>query len=355
MKRPPSIAQIAQKAGMAPSTISLALRNDPRVAEKQRLRIQKLAAKMGYQANPLLSRLMFELRKNRKKKYVATLAAINLSPIKSLVANTASETWLKGAHQRCWQLGYSLDCFGLEAPGEPFSSIEHLLRMLRSRGIQGVVLYGYRNEEHLQQAKPIWEMFPTVAFGAHPKDPALNHVGADQYSIALLACEHLIKSKCQRIGIVLDRWVDALVEHRFIAGYLAGTWSHSIAQIPVLYLEDPQEYPRHEGKKRFQNWIRQYQPDGCICLNRFILDWFKEMKMRIPEDVSVAMLDFLPEMKNQAAGVEQKRMESGMKAIDIVIAQLNRGEVGIPPFQASTLISGEWVPGPTMRKPMPTS
>ncbi len=43
-----SIKDIAQKAGVAPSTVSRALKNHPRISESMRQRIQTLAVEMGY-------------------------------------------------------------------------------------------------------------------------------------------------------------------------------------------------------------------------------------------------------------------------------------------------------------------
>ena len=78
----PSMAEIAAAAGVAKSTVSLALRNDPRVAPEAREHIQQVAESMGYQTNALVARLMAELRRSKKQSHVATLAMINVSKVK---------------------------------------------------------------------------------------------------------------------------------------------------------------------------------------------------------------------------------------------------------------------------------
>jgi len=159
MNPTPSLADIARKAGTAISTVSLALRNDPRVALPTRQHIQKIAVGMGYQANPLVARLMFELRKSRKQKYVATLAVINTSTIPLDTYNKISNmaAWHQGLQQRASQLGYRLDHFWLHDPG---SQPRQLERILKARSILGVVFHGVMIKSDLEPCRAIWNRLP---------------------------------------------------------------------------------------------------------------------------------------------------------------------------------------------------
>src|SRR5258708_13082311 len=49
------MAEIAQELGVASSTVSRALRGDPRISAEMRQRVETLAKNAGYQPNPLVS------------------------------------------------------------------------------------------------------------------------------------------------------------------------------------------------------------------------------------------------------------------------------------------------------------
>jgi len=342
----PSMAAIAQKAGVAKSTVSLALRNDPRVFKAQRERIQKIAQEMGYEPNALVGRLMAELRNSKKQRYVATLAAINVSKFQSLDQKISSVAECnEGSEQRAQSLGYNLDRFWLY---EGDTSPERLAKILHARNIQGVYFYGARNDMDLLVCEPIWSRFPCVVTGQHSKVPPLNFVTNDHYWTGFEACSQLRKLGYRKIGIVLDKWLDALFEHRYIAGYKAALEDDAAAP-PVLFLEDPQESPRPQGKRRFAEWMEKYRPDACVCVNSFIVDWLHELDVQVPDKFGVAMLDLQTEFRGKFAGISQPAIRKGFKTIDALVGQIHRNEVGIPPFQSGIVLEGEWTPGPTVR------
>src|SRR5271165_4247185 len=57
------MAEIAQQLGVASSTVSRALRGDPRIGAQMRRRVEDVAEKMGYRPNPLVSALMANRRR----------------------------------------------------------------------------------------------------------------------------------------------------------------------------------------------------------------------------------------------------------------------------------------------------
>ena len=71
LDRRPNMQQIADAAGVSKSAVSLALRNDPRIPESTRKRIQTVADKMGYRRNPVVDSLMTQLRSGRQPSFQA--------------------------------------------------------------------------------------------------------------------------------------------------------------------------------------------------------------------------------------------------------------------------------------------
>ncbi|MFA6959839.1 MAG: LacI family DNA-binding transcriptional regulator [Opitutaceae bacterium] len=347
--RPPSLSDIALKACVAKSTVSMALRNHPRISKKQRLRIQKIAVKMGYQNNALLGQLMHELRRSRKQTYVATLAFVNASmdpQVRSRISIV--NDWLIGAETRAKQLGYTLDYLWLHEPG---ISPKRLAQILRARNVQGVAFYALDPNSMLHDWAPIWEQFSTVTVGARHHSPALHFVSNDQYTTAYKACDQLWALGYRRIGTFIETWLDDILERRFIAGYLARKGATS--EVPILYFDDElginqQNKPQHQHA--FNGWFNKHRPDAILCNSSHVLTWLNALNLRIPEDIGVALLDLPREMKGIAAGMEQNPSWTGISAIEVLVGQVLRRETGVPPFQQGTMIESTWIPGPTVRK-----
>src|ERR1700674_4581679 len=70
------MAEIAQRLGVASSTISRALRNDPRISMELRKRVRGVADELGYQPNPLVSALMANRRRRGSGGAVDVIALV---------------------------------------------------------------------------------------------------------------------------------------------------------------------------------------------------------------------------------------------------------------------------------------
>ena len=53
------------------------------------------------------------------------------------------------------------------------------------------------------------------------------------------------------------------------------------------------------------------------------------------------------------AGLDQHPFALGVRSAEMLIAQLQRNERGVPERPTTTTISAEWTDGPTLRKPAP--
>ncbi len=62
-----STRRIAAEAGLSPSTVSLALRNSPKIPAATKRRIQKIAKRLGYRPDGKLTELMSHLRLKRTR------------------------------------------------------------------------------------------------------------------------------------------------------------------------------------------------------------------------------------------------------------------------------------------------
>ncbi len=338
----PNMAAIAREAGVGKATVSLALRNDPRLRLETRQHIQETAARMGYQANAVVSNLMAQLRASRNPKYQSTIGIMNASPSRdSLQKNFTFRTWMAGLCDRCGELGYGTDHFWLYEPG---LGPERLKQILKARNIRGVIIAAVHHHRELPPEFDIlWQDLACVAVGIRPERPALHFACNDQFSTALQTAKELESLGYVRPGLLIDPAIEANIDHRFSAGFNAcRSLEASRNQIPILDF-------RPDGEADFARWMAKYRPDVIVCTHPETLDWLERLGLRCPEDVGLVHLDLTTEIDGWS-GMNQNNDVVGAFAVDLVIGQLHRNETGIPDRPKCMMTESQWVPGTTLRK-----
>src|SRR5882724_9194975 len=96
----PTMRSLALAAGVSPTAVSLALRNDPSIPARTRNRIQRVARAHGYRPDPVLTHLMQHLRSSRTTRGVANLAVF--APLQV----PFTQRLVAGAEARAALLGY---------------------------------------------------------------------------------------------------------------------------------------------------------------------------------------------------------------------------------------------------------
>jgi len=336
----PTMHEIAERAGVGKATVSLALRDDPRLRPETRRRIQKLAAKMGYRTNATVAALMAQLRASRTPKYQATLGFLNVSPDpKPLTGLPTFHAWVKGCHDRAAKLGYGLDAFWLHEPG---ISPARLARILETRGIRGLVIAPLLDRPSLpQEIDLICQRFACVVVGMRPTWPPLNFASNDQFTTSLHAVQHLWQYGSRRIGLVINPEADLIAGRRFSAGFWAAHQDLAdCGHIPP--------FPFHESRKpAFRAWYQQHQPDAILTLHDEVKTWIEEMHVKIPSTLALAHLDRHDDLLDWA-GMRQNTHLIGAAAIDMLIGQLHRNEAGLPDYPKASIIQSTWLDGPTV-------
>lgn len=342
MESRPTLQHIADAAGVGKSTVSLALRNDPRLLEATRTRIQAIAESLGYRANPTVAALMAQLRASRTQKFQATLGLINASIERDKLAEFQTfRDWVSGCTQRSGQLGYSLDEFWLWEPGV---DAKRLATILNSRGIRGLIVTGVLEDGLLpEKFSSIWTEFACVVVGLRTTRPKLHCASNDQYATSIDSFREAMALGYQRPGLVIERKVDENLNGRFSAGFLMGQ-----LQLPEIDRIPPCDFNRNEPEA-FKQWFRKHQPDVIITLHAELIKWLPAMKINVPDQVGLIHLDRTVDMTDWA-GMNQNNDHVGVAALDMLVGALHRAELGLPAFAKSMMIESDWVPGATVRR-----
>lgn len=338
----PNMSAIAREAGVGKATVSLALRNDPRLRPETCRKIQAVAERMGYRANAVVSNLMAQLRASRNPNFQATIALLNASRTQSdLQTNFTFRAWVAGIHRRATTLGYAVDEFWLY---EPELSPKRLRQTLRARNIRGAVIAGVlEHGEMPSELDDLWAELACTVVGVRPMNPPTHFACNDQYSTALEAALRLVELGYTSFGLVIDPLIEKNIDYRFSAGFAAGLRLASIKQdFPML------DFHASE-RSEFAKWFRHHRPQVIVCTHPEIRTWLEGMGLRIPADVGLIHLDVTPEVKDWS-GMDQNNEVVGSFAVDLVIGQLHRNELGIPAQPKCMMIESQWISGKTVRR-----
>lgn len=335
-----TLADIARHVGCSKYTVSLALKGDTRISVGTRERVRKAADELGYQPNAVVAHLMAQLRASRSTGFQAKLALINANRDReALVKHPTIPTYVAGCETRAAKTGYSFDRFWMHDPG---CKAERLRRILHSRGIKGIILVGLMDSNRLPpEFTPLWETFPTVVTGVRTRSPALSFCCVDHHHLALRAVERALELGYQRPGLVIDEVIDALVEHRFSAGFrTAQRLLPKARQLPVFNMESGME----DAPPEFLQWLDRQRPDVVFTLYNRVLRWIRTSGRRVPEDVGVIQLEWRL-TRPEVAGMNQHNFAVGEAAVDMVVSQIHNNETGVNEFPRATLIGATWMTG----------
>ncbi len=338
----PTIRMLAQAAGVSKATVSLALRDSPRIRPEVRRRIQGLAAEAGYRPNALVANLLAQLRSSKTSTYQSTLGLLCMGKDQSLLQTVPTfRSWIAGCRARALEQGYGFDQFWAYEPGV---TPARLVQILDTRNIRGLVVLGFYESGGAlaREFDPIWKRSATVALGNRPTSPAIHFVSNDQYVTVAEAVRHLTQLGYQRPGLCVAPRVDETVENKFTSGF----W---VAQhrLPPEHRLPALEY--HAGEReRFAEWIRRHRPDVILTVHVEIREWLAALGYDVPGDIGVVHLDKTSDSEDWA-GMQQNSELIGRSAMDMIIGQLHRNESGVPSFQKCMLINSTWSPGATVR------
>jgi len=334
-----SMRDIAKMAGISHSTVSLALKNHPRISDEVKVRIRKLCDEVGYRPDPMLSALAHYRLTKSEMPITAGIAWINAWPKpENLRRHREFDFYWKGAHAAAEKFGYRLEEFQLGRDMSP----QRLHQILSTRGIRGLLLPPH----HII---PDWKDFPwseysVVRFGRSLKHPDVHLVTADQVANTMLAVDSIRSRGYRRIGYVSDERHDRDHGILFSAGYLHAR--HALPekdQVPLLNVAglDPQAYG-----KALLAWIKKHKIEAIFTNRSELMSMLAKLGVKVPDDVAVAVTSLLD--AHADAGIDQHPEEIGRVAFLMLNSLINDGSRGIPKIFRQILVEGSWVDGSTL-------
>jgi DNA-binding LacI/PurR family transcriptional regulator len=288
---------------------------------------------MRYRAHPFISALMSHVRGGKHLEYVSTLA--HVVPSASAAASPFHQMYHGGARRRAEERGYGFELFALDDLG---MSVAHFEKVLLARGVRGLVVASLPRDCSLY-TQLNWAEFAAVTLGYGLDRPALHRASTDHFIGMQIALEQLRRRGYKRIGFYTDAVVDEWTNHRWSGAFL---WEHHARKDSTAAL-----IARKPSKACFLRWQRGYRPDAIVSNCIRVLDWIRSSKQR-NESIAFVHLDYLPPL-GDVAGIDQHGDAIAAAAVDIVIGQLQRQELGISQRPRAAMIAPTWREGGTVR------
>lgn len=215
-EKPPTLHAIAGRAGVAVSTVSLALRNDPRLPAPTWERIQAIARKLGYRPNPAVAALMTRVRSRRPVVNQETIAYVVPVPLRYIARQPAPvhDLYWQGASERARELGFQFERVWAKEEG---MNSQRLSAILQTRNIRGVLISsGIAPRGHLSLD---WSKFAAAIVGYSIWKPTLHRAAVNYFHCTMLALRTLKRRGYQRISLVMNGLTDERINHQFSAAF----------------------------------------------------------------------------------------------------------------------------------------
>lgn len=335
-----SLRDVAKAVGVSHVTVSLALRGDPRVSATRRVEIQRVAERLGYRPDPMLSSLAAYRNSKRPVTICSTIAWLNQwDDPRELYRWHEFEAYWIGACDAAQKLGYRLEEFKIRRN----LTSDRLQKILETRGVRGILIPPHRADLSLPDFD--WSRFSLVRLGFSVKNPRAHVVTSDQATCAAMAFEKVHERGYQRIGYVSSRRFDRNTGGNFRAGYLQSQdgFLPLKKHLPPLFLED--ESPAASSRLLAQ-WLKQCKPDAIITSLAALHGFLDRIGCRIPEDVAVCATSLFD--CNFDCGVDQNPSEVGHVAISTLAGLIHQNERGIPRYCRRILVEGRWIDGKSL-------
>ncbi|WP_035750238.1 LacI family DNA-binding transcriptional regulator [Arthrobacter sp. 35W] len=316
MSTPPSrraatILDVAARAGVSKSVVSLVLRGTGYVSAAKRTAVETAMAELDYRPNAA-ARAMGESR----------------SRTVGVVLNDMRNPWFVSAVEG---LNATLNEHGMQMLMGDFRldsrSGESLLRKLLEMNIEGLVLVGTMPPSGSLAAAAA--QVPTVVLGApSPPGPNVTVVTNDDGAGARLAVEHLIGIGHRSIAhVAAPGTAVGAARQRGYEQSMATAGLESFVQVAAGGLTEEEGYRAGIGLLSGRN-----RPSAVFAVNDMaalgVLSAAEELGLAVPADLSVAGYDNTPLAQLRRislTSVDNASREAGQRAAEILLARLVPG------------------------------
>ncbi|MEY4483754.1 MAG: hypothetical protein RL693_1206, partial [Verrucomicrobiota bacterium] len=337
-----TLKDIAAKLGVTKTTVSIALRNSPRISTGLREKVHRVATEMGYEPDPFLKRLATYRHAKTGSGFQGAIGWLNhwIKP-EQLRSYHEFERYWRGAKRAAARMGYRLE----ECIWPADCSAKDMERQLRDREVLGLLIPPHPPE--VDWGEFDWGKFSLIRFGMSVRQVDSNLVTADHQRAMVMAIKKIHEHGYRRVGLVYSQAHDRAMGGNHYSGFL---WAHKLLGtehlIPPLDSETGSPQMAVNSKRALHAWMKQHKPDAIITPNPETPAFLRELGYRIPQDVAVASTS--PYDISVNAGIDQCPNAIGEIAAEMLIKQISLNERGEPADPCRILVESRWQDGESL-------
>ncbi len=335
-----SLQDVASRARVSRTTVSMALRDHPKINADTRARVQEAARALGYRPNPLVAAHMAHIRAPHPPPATQCLAFLSNRPLAAIRADHRTPAWKyhDGAARRAAALGFRLEPLNLGGPG---MTKRRIVQALAERAIAGVIVAPLSEGGGIEARDLPWERLAAAVLEHTLIEPRLHTVCSDEFSTIGRLIQRMLDYGYQRIGIAMHGRMDEHANHFWLAGFR--TYVALARPSPPI----PHFITSRWTCGEFLRWFRRHRPDAIITVNDEAVRWLREAGVRVPGEVGCGTI-YWKEDRPFLSGYYQNHELMGAGAVDLVVEQLNRNERGVPAESLTLLVQAAWREGATL-------
>lgn len=270
------IKDIAEELGLSGSTVSRALANDKRISERVRSEVKGLAKHWGYTKNPFA----FNLNQNRSNHIGLILPEFTHHYFSRV---------LKGVDKVVSERGYNLI---VNTHNDDHKKELQAARSLNSLLVEGmIVCYSSNNEDNKGfkfYKDSILTGVPVVFLDRIYEDIKASYVITDDFSGAVAAVDHLVKTGCRKIAYLAGPEDFSTNFYREM-GYREGLRKNGIPDSE--FLKFPVIDPVENWKAELASYVREHTIDSLFCFSDYLayeaLCLLQDMSIKVPDEISI--------------------------------------------------------------------
>ena len=303
-----SIKDVARHAGVSVGTVSLGLRDDPRVKARTRLLVQSVARQMSYRPKASARSLA-----NNRTYTMGLVFGDGLTQRTNLLAMYAP--LIRAFAAELTQRRYSLILTPWDDKPEQPGQVEHSLpRIFRESGIEAIMVLGTPSGPQLEQLFREQDL-TYVAVDSSPA-PGRVTVAVDESRAVELAVEHLLHLGHRRIAYIPTHASEELGPY---ISFRRGAYPRGYARamvaaglMPVAGWDKP-SHPGFDYGRAVEQLLAGPDPPTALITYDVLqavayISFLASRNIRVPEDVSVVALHPLGTYtRNVIANIYQTR------------------------------------------------
>jgi LacI family transcriptional regulator len=324
---------------VASSTVSRALRDDPRIGPEMRRRVRETAEKLGYRPNPLVSALMANRRRRGGGGEIDVIALItNYGGREDWRKKDVCRWEFSGIQRRADELGFRVEVFPL---GEYRGDMARLEATLRARAIRGVLL-GFSREESTPVAFRT-EGFAVAGLSAYFHSAVVDRANFHGFFNVQFALNRMWDFGYRRPALVVPELNNQISNNHWSGAFL--DWQR---RLPRAGRCEPFIPSDPSGAQEFDDWLDRNEPDSLLVYKAPVRAFLARRGRRVPDDLGLAYLYRTSDEMGDAAGIDGNLSAVGAAALDLVVEKLNANSAGTSDHPKEVLIKGTWHDGSSL-------